>query len=852
MSNASNLSTLANVLDDASAGEFLKSTGSGGVAFDTVAAGAVVYATADLLPLSGFAAGDMAYVTDTNRFYINNGSGWYSVSLVNTNPNITSVQDASSGTTPFTLATDGTATVITVTAADPEDVPVTYGYSVTTGNASLNGSTVAQGTGSNSNVFTVTPHASQDATFTITFTASDGINQATSANAFSLSFVTAVTDSNHTTLLATATGTSDNNNITDSSSNSHSITVNGDAHAGTFSPYRSGGYSTYFDGTGDYLTIPASSSLDVSLSDTTIEGWFYTTSTSVKQCLWEFYSNDTNYVRLFFEGGDGNKLWLNSNSSGVERISVRSSATLSINTWYHIAVTRTHSSGAWATYINGSVDSGASGTESASVSTATWPLDVGRDKVSTDRYWNGYISDFRIVKGSAITPPSGGPTERLEAVTNTSLLTCHLPYIADGSTNDHSVTPNGDVCIKPFSPYDYEEYDAAFNGGSVYFDGTGDALEISDSDDFDLSGGSWTIECWWYPITVNTYDGVFSQWNGPSVASGRNINVTWESNKLYLFGYNGGTFISSLYHDVTASVLQKKWNHIAAVFDGTKTELYLNGKASGRAYVSSTNLSKNVTAPFRVAKHHRLSSYYYSNSYISDVRVNKGTAVYTSDFIPPTAPLSSSGTSLHIKGTDASIIDKSQGANLKLVGDTTGSTDQVRTGVWANTKTMKFDGSGDYISFNETYDEFLESGTVGTIEWWGRLTSKSPRGTIIGNWLSNSGWTIDYDTSHRIHITRNGSTSNFGNINLSFNVWHHYAVVNSGTGLACYIDGTQIGTLTNFTVGANSSGAMRIGQRNDGSLNSQGYIQDFRITKGLARYTAADETSNIPSAPLEG
>ena len=150
MSNASNLSTLANVLDDGSDGQFLKSTGSGGVAFDTVAAGAVVYATADLLPLSGFAAGDMAYVTATNRFYINNGSGWYSVSLVNTNPSITSVQDASSGTTPFTLATDQTATVITITAADPEGVPLTYGYSVTTGSLTNGGgttATVAQGTG---------------------------------------------------------------------------------------------------------------------------------------------------------------------------------------------------------------------------------------------------------------------------------------------------------------------------------------------------------------------------------------------------------------------------------------------------------------------------------------------------------------------------------------------------------------------------------------------------------------------------------------------------------------------------------------------------------------------------------
>ena len=52
------------------------------------------------------------------------------------------------------------------------------------------------------------------------------------------------------------------------------------------------------------------------------------------------------------------------------------------------------------------------------------------------------MRDVRAVVGTAITPPSGGPTERLEAVTNTSLLTCHLPYIADGSTNHHSITLN--------------------------------------------------------------------------------------------------------------------------------------------------------------------------------------------------------------------------------------------------------------------------------------------------------------------------------------------------------------------------------------------------------------------------
>jgi hypothetical protein len=222
--------------------------------------------------------------------------------------------------------------------------------------------------------------------------------------AFTPSTTPAVSDSNTTFLFNPETSISD-------LSQKSEIQCFGDAATSTTQVKFAGTKSIAFDGTEDYLRISASNDFDVSLSDITIEGWFYTTSTSVKQCLWEFYSDDNNYVRLFFEGGDGNTLRLTSSSSGTQRINVTSSTTLSINTWYHIAVTRTHSSGAWATYINGTVDSSASGTESSSVSTATWPFEIGRDQVATDRYWNGYIQDFRITKGLAryttnFTPPT--------------------------------------------------------------------------------------------------------------------------------------------------------------------------------------------------------------------------------------------------------------------------------------------------------------------------------------------------------------------------------------------------------------------------------------------------------------
>jgi hypothetical protein len=157
-------------------------------------AGVTVYATADDLPTTGLTAGDEAFVSGSNRLYISNGAGWYSIGLVNTNPAITSVEDPSSNTTPFTLATDGSALVLTITAADPEGIPLTYNYAVTTGSLTNGGgttATVVQGTGASTNQFTITPTSTEAyaGTFELTFTATDGINTATSgANSFTLSF----------------------------------------------------------------------------------------------------------------------------------------------------------------------------------------------------------------------------------------------------------------------------------------------------------------------------------------------------------------------------------------------------------------------------------------------------------------------------------------------------------------------------------------------------------------------------------------------------------------------------------------------------------------------------------------
>ena len=139
-----------------------------------------VYSAAADLPLTDVDSGSQAYVSATNRLYLWNGTGWYNIALINTNPTITTGGDAE-----YTLANDGTATVITLVANDPEGVPITWSHAVSTGSLGST-ATVSQV----DNEFTVTPSSTEaDAgTFSLTFTASDGINTATSTSEFTLAF----------------------------------------------------------------------------------------------------------------------------------------------------------------------------------------------------------------------------------------------------------------------------------------------------------------------------------------------------------------------------------------------------------------------------------------------------------------------------------------------------------------------------------------------------------------------------------------------------------------------------------------------------------------------------------------
>jgi len=815
----------------------------------------------DALSASGNAVGDQRIVG--NNLYIWNGSGWYRIALINETPTWDSGGQPS---TSYILDTDSPqdATVITLAASDPDGLPIQYSY--VTGGSMDSMATISQ----DSSVFTIVPKTVSEVgegaelTGSITFRASDGINILPQVSSFTLNFISVVENSRYTTLLATAVDTSDNNNITDSSTNNHTITVTGDAHAGTFSPYRHGGYSTYFDGSGDDLTIADHTSFDFGTSDFTIETWFYLAS-----------DDGTYTICAQFSAGNTGGIWLGRWTSGfvfrqggVADV-ITASSPPSANQWHHVAVSR--SSGSTRMFIDGT-QVGSTVTSDTNNYSVSAPMYIGSDSGTTDDYrLNGYLSDFRIVKGTGLYTSNFTPTtQRLTTVSgtgySTSLLTCHLPYIADGSSNGHSITINGNTSTKPFGPYDYNEYSESDNGGSVYFDGTGDRVNAAASSTFALTG-DFTVEFW---LNYKGGNGYAFFWNNNS-GSGNYIG----------YGLNTGTKNPWVWDDTNVlttntAITNDVWQHHALVRSGSTLKIYLDGSEIG-----STTTSKQFgtgNQPLHIGWNGGNDTQ-NTNGYISDFRIVNGTAVYSGAFTPPSGPLTTTGgtypsttnvdtsitsghTKLLLSGTDAHVIDKSQSANLKLGGTAAAVTNATNNSNISSTNAVSFDGNSDYV--HVPYESIPSFGVKEfTIEGWIYMNNLSGNQIIVDKYASGN------SQSFQIYYRSTGTSLTFyvgssvllqdpSSSTISTQTWHHFAVTRDSSGnVRLYVDGLKKAQSTS-NVSFDSAINLHLGVQGSTSTNYfNGYMQDVRLSN-KAFYTADDHSASssasikIPSAPLKG
>ena len=169
------------------------------------------------------------------------------------------------------------------------------------------------------------------------------------------------------------------------------------------------------------------------------------------------------------------------------------------------------------------------------------------------------------------------------------------------------------------------------NTGSVFFDGSGDYLQISDSTDFTMGSGDYTIEGWFYSKDVSATRRFYGQ-RASDASESQFLLETNSSAVLSYYFFIGGTS----YQVEGSALAANRWYHIAVTRSGNVHTLYVDG-TSVATRTQSGSLDDRAQ-PFSIGRQGNYTSDTFSG-YISNLRVCKGHAVYKSNFVVPTREL---------------------------------------------------------------------------------------------------------------------------------------------------------------------------------------------------------------------
>jgi len=600
----------------------------------------------------------------------------------------------------------------------------------------------------------------------------------------------------------------------DFSDSQHTITMNGNPKL-----YATGIFngSMYFDGAGDYLNIPDSSDFDLT-SVFTIDFWFKT-NTSNQCCLLNTgNANNSNEYQIEMNRTAGK---LSVYSSGQKCVTASS---WNDNNWHHCALVCDGTD--MKMYIDGVKDG-----EELSYAPSWTPTGMYIGSAGGSEYYTGYIDELRISKGiSRWTSNFTTPTEPYTTDSGTVLL---LHMDGDQSESQHTVTFNGNPQL----------YATGKFNGSMYFDGTGDYLSLSDDSDWDFGTGDFTIDFWINPgvLPANYFElsgtatgDMFIGGRSGTVGIGR-VNVAWDQE------YVGGLSTTT-------------WAHIAFVrFSGVLT-IYVNGLSIG----SDNNTNDYDFNSLYVG---RQSGYYYTG-YIDELRFSKGIARWTSNFIPPTGPYGSSWDNrkkiaVTTEVASPGIYDPMTKLLLHMDGDQSDSEHTVTfagnaqsySAIGKFDGSYKFDGAGDYLNLGSDSDWNFGSEEF-TIDFWMYATSNADERDGLICVQNGSG---DIEIHIGLGVASWGSAGDkiclsinysggwgadlVGSIGVCDSTWHHVAITKSGTSWKTYIDGVEdISTTYSFSPGA---GTLLIGAHITTDRWFNGYLDEVRISKGVVRWDSS-------------
>ena len=196
------------------------------------------------------------------------------------------------------------------------------------------------------------------------------------------------------------------------------------------------------------------------------------------------------------------------------------------------------------------------------------------------------------------------------------------------------------------------------------------------------------------------------------------------------------------------------------------------------------------------------------------------------------------GTVLHLTGD--SLVDSSPSSKTVTNNNSVSVSTSVKK---YGTGSLQFDGVDQYLSIASSADFNFGTNDF-TIEGWFYAQSDSDdRGAIFELYASdNDMLRVMINTGGVLEFRMQAGGANQMTITTtswSNNTWHHFAVVNYNGTINCYLDGTSFGSSSSFTMPNLASAQVLVGV--DLYATDRwytGYIDDLRVTKNRAVYTA--------------